>query len=137
TEYALRRLGLPQTAPVDGATLLDLGCGTGSVAVELAERGYRVIGIDGSIDMLAVAQRKVSERQVDVRLLHQGLTDFVLEAPVDGIVCLCDTLNYLTEDGQLQQALQRIAAGLKPGARALFDLHTEARLRELGESAFA
>ncbi len=135
--YALTRLGLPQRATTGGARLLDLGCGTGSVSLALARRGYDVIGIDGSLDMLAIAQQKSHESGVAISLLHQGLTDFEIDGEVDGVVCLCDTLNYLTHDGELEEALGRVAAVLRPGAGVLFDLHTHVRLREMAESVYA
>ena len=135
--YALRRLGLPDAAGARAPSLLDLGCGTGSVAVALARRGYRVIGIDGSADMLAVARDKAERSGVELDLVQQDLTRFVLPEPVDGVLCLCDTLNYLTRPDQLAAAFGRIAAALKPGGRCVFDVHTPERLREMGESVYA
>lgn len=135
--YVLRRLGLPQEAPAQGATLLDLGCGTGSVSLALATRGYNVIGIDGSMDMLAIAQQKSFKSGVALHLSQQGLTDFEIDSEVDGVLCLCDTLNYLIQDGELERAMTRIAAALKPGAACVFDMHTQARLLEMDESVYA
>lgn len=135
--YTLRRLGLPQRAPQEGITLVDLGCGTGTFSVLLARRGYDVVGVDASEEMLAVAQQKADEAGVSLRLYHQSITDVVLDAPVDGVLAMCDTFNYLTEDGALTQALARVAELLRPGARGVFDMHTELRLQEIGSETYA
>lgn len=140
--YALDLLGLPERAPVladsgdDPPLILDLACGTGTIAVALAERGYRVVGVDRSEEMLAVADEKARRARVDVTWTLQDLRSFELPEPVDAAVCLFDSLNYLIGEGDLERALKRAAASLKPGAPMLFDLHTDSRLREYGESTF-
>lgn len=136
-DYALKRLGLPLTAPPEKKTLVDLGCGTGTVAIQLAKRGYDVIGIDGSPAMLSVARQKAEDSGVALTLYHQSLTEFDVGHEIDGIVCLCDTFNYLTGDGELSKALACVAQTLKPGRSVVFDLHTESRMRQMDEAVFA
>lgn len=141
--YVLERLGLPGRAPSlgkargDSPIILDLACGTGTIAVSLARRGYRVVGVDRSAEMLAVAEEKARRARVRIQWTMQDMRSFVLPYEVDAAVCLFDSLNYLVEDGDLERALVQSAAALKPGAPMVFDLHTESRLREYGESVFA
>lgn len=140
--YALQRLGLPQKAslPAEGGgeppLILDLACGTGTIAVALARRGYRVVGVDRSEEMLAVADEKARRAGVKVLWTLQDMRRFQLAEQADAAVCLFDSLNYLVDEGDLERAFRQTAAALKPGALMVFDLHTESRLREYGESLF-
>lgn len=141
--YVLERLGLPRRAPsraTEGAeppVILDLACGTGTIAVSLARRGYRVVGVDRSEEMLAVADEKARRAGVKIQWTLQDMRRFRLPYKVDAAVSLFDSFNYLVEDGDLEKALAQTAKALKPGAPLVFDLHTESRLREYGESLFA
>lgn len=138
-DRSLTWLGLPLcwkgTSPPP--LILDLACGTGTATVLLAQRGYRVIGVDRSEDMLARARAKAEAAGVKPLLLQQSLETFTVDEPADAAICHFDSLNYLIEDGALQAALAQTAAALKPGTPFLFDLHTERRLREYGENTFA
>jgi SAM-dependent methyltransferases related to tRNA (uracil-5-)-methyltransferase len=139
-DYALRRLNLPLRAPRRGGEpplILDLACGTGTISVALARRGYRVIGVDRSPEMLAVAEEKARRAGVGIFFTCQDLREFELAEPGDAAICLFDSLNYLTGDGDLEKAFRQAAASLAPRALLLFDLHTEYRLREYGETTFA
>lgn len=136
-EFALARLGLPPHAPENSPTILDLACGTGNTAVSLALRGYRVIGIDKSPEMLSVAEQKARDADVNLTLIEQDMTTFQLDEPVDACVCLFDSLNYLTEDGALKATFVRVSDALRPGAPFVFDLHTEYRFHDYGNSIFA
>lgn len=73
-----------------GATILDVGCGTGRHSVELAKRGYRVTGLDLSEGMLQVARAKAAEAKVDVRFIHGDATNFDLGETFDAALCLCE-----------------------------------------------
>ena len=109
-----------QHVPAQGAHIVDLGCGTGSVAIPLAERGYAVTGIDLSDTMLAVAAQKAE--RTSVQWLEQDMVEWSVGEPVDAVVCLCDGLNYLTEPDDFAQAIRQAASQLKPGGVLLFDL---------------
>jgi len=138
--FALGRLGLHSRVrrgkSGERPLILDLACGTGSFSVQLAKRGYRVIGVDASEEMLAVADAKARQAGVEVLFTCQDLRRLRLPHEGDAAVCLFDSLNYLTSPEDLQKALLRIARALRPGAPFLFDLHTECRLRHYGETTF-
>ncbi len=99
--------------------VLDLGCGTGTVAALLSERGYDVIGVDSSEDMLAIARNKTDK----VLFLRQDMTALDLYGTVQAAVCTLDGLNYLTDEKALREALRRVALFLEPGGRFVFDMH--------------
>ena len=70
--------------------VLDLGCGTGSITNILAKRGYDMIGVDLSPDMLNVARDKAMEENLDVLYLCQDIREFELYGTVDAIICTLD-----------------------------------------------
>ena len=118
-------------------TILDLGCGTGSILLPLAQEGFDVIGVDLSPEMLTEADHKAMEAGVSVRLAGQDMTELDLGEQADCILSLCDCMNYLIEDGQLESAFQSIAAHMKKESLFLFDMNTEYKFREvLGQKVF-
>ena len=106
-------------------TVLDLACGTGRLSWLLAERGYEVIGVDLSCDMLAVAAAHETEEPVRFRplFLNQALQELDLYGTVQAAICSMDGLNYLPPE-ELREALRRIRLFLEPGGILLFDLNT-------------
>ena len=114
-----------------GQTMLDLACGTGTVALAFASQGWRVYGVDASAAMLAEARRKAEETGLPLLLSQQDMRSFTLPEPVDLITCLFDSLNYLVTVDDLQQALARVAAHLKPGGLFIGDMNTLWALSEV------
>ena len=118
-------------------TCVDLACGTGSVTKLLAERGYDVIGVDLSPEMLTEADHKAMEEGVSIRFACQDMTELELGEEADCILSLCDSMNYLTEDGQLEDAFRSIAQHMKKESLFLFDMNTEYKFKEvLGQNVF-
>lgn len=124
-EAAFARHGRP-------SVIAELGCGTGSVTIPLAERGYRVYGIDLSEAMLSIAQSKSGGGLYNAAFepiwLQQDMTEWELAEPVDAVVSFCDCLNYVTEADQVADVFRQTYSGLKPGGLFLFDVHTPATL---------
>lgn len=117
--------------------LLDLGCGTGSFCLEMAGRGYDMIGADLSEDMLACARKKSIEQGRDVLFLHQDMTDFELYGTVDAIVCLIDSINYITYKNDLKRLFKLVRNYLNPGGLFIFDMNSEYKLKTvLGNNVF-
>lgn len=118
-------------------TVIDLGCGTGSIALPLAKEGYAVTGVDFSAEMLTEADHKAMAEGVSIRFACQDMTELDLGEQADCILSLCDSMNYLTEDGQLADAFQSIARHLKKDGLFLFDMNTEYKFKEiLGQNVF-
>lgn len=119
-------------------TVIDLGCGTGSIALPLARRGLDVIGVDLSPEMLSEAEHKARAEGLSLRLVCQDMTELALGTAADAIVSLCDSMNYLTEDGELEAAMCGAAVHLCEGGLFVFDLNTAYKFREvLGQNVFA
>ena len=118
-------------------TVLDLACGTGSLSVLLAQRGYRVIGADLSEDMLAEAEQK-AQALSDNRpfFICHPMQRLRLAEPVDAVICALDSLNYLTRPDDSRKTLRRVYNALKSGGLFVFDINTPAKLRGLDGQVF-
>ena len=107
-------------------SVLELGCGTGSLTKLLAERGYAMTAVDLSPDMLTVAEQKC--RGLDVRLLCQDMSRLRLPDQVDAVVSGLDSVNYVTRPASLRRTFRRVCDVLSPGGLFLFDVKTPAAL---------
>ncbi len=114
-----------------GRIMLDLACGTGTIAVAFAEQGWRVYGVDASAAMLAQARAKSAEAGAGLLLSQQDMRSFTLPERVDLVTCLFDSLNYLLAVEDLQQTFARVAAYLKPGGLFICDMNTIWALEEI------
>lgn len=118
-------------------TIIDLGCGTGAVLLPLAKLGLDVIGVDLSPEMLTETEHKARMEGLSVRLACQDMAELELGEQADVILSLCDSMNYLTEEGQLAEAFSHIAQHMNQNSLFLFDLNTEYKFREvLGQNVF-
>ncbi len=107
--------------------VLDLACGTGKMTEELDRRGYDMTGIDLSMDMLMIAKDRAYEsgRSDNILYLCQNMTSFELYGTVDAAVCTLDGLNYLTEDGELEDTFRLVHNYLIPDGIFVFDMSTK------------
>ncbi|URN93064.1 MAG: class I SAM-dependent methyltransferase [Candidatus Pristimantibacillus lignocellulolyticus] len=113
--------------------VVDLGCGTGSIAIPLAIKGYQVVGIDLSSDMLAVAAQKLEQQSsVDgnLTLLEQNMSQWELSEKVDSVISFCDCLNYIVDEDDLLATLSATYDQLKQGGSFIFDVHPITRFEQ-------
>lgn len=129
--------GLLAENGVEKGTVLDLACGTGSLTLELARRGYEMIGVDASPDMLCVAREKCMRAGEDVLFLCQPMEALDLYGTVNAAVCTLDSLNHITDPDTLREVFQRVSLFLEPGGLFIFDVNTPYKHREiLGDNTF-
>ena len=102
--------------------VLDLACGTGSLTGELASRGYDMIGVDASEEMLMAAREKT--QCGGVLFLEQPMQEFELYGTVDAIVCALDSVNYITDYEELVQVFTLCNNYLNPNGLLLFDINS-------------
>ena len=117
-------------------TGVDLACGTGSVAMLLAQDGLQVTAVDMSEEMLCVAQQKTADMENPPRYICQKLQQLHLPRGVDLAVCALDSLNYITEPADCAEAFHRIYRVLNPGGCFIFDVNTPEKLRAMDGQVF-
>ncbi len=117
--------------------ILDLGCGTGSFCIEMANRGYDMIGVDISAEMLSRASFKSSGVRDRILYLNQDMTEFELYGTVDVVACLMDSINYLLNKKDIKKMFKLVKNYLNPGGLFIFDINTEYKLENvLGNNVF-
>lgn len=109
---------------IDDGLVLDLGCGTGSLTEQLAQKGYDMIGVDNSSEMLEIAMGKKAESGLDILYLMQDMRDFELYGTVKAVVSICDSMNYILSEEELTRVFQLVNNYLDPGGIFIFDLNT-------------
>ena len=119
---------LPSKA-VSDMDICVLGCGTGQVALLLADKGAGVIGLDNAPGMLSVASGRDSELKVTWTL--QDITDFELPYGQDVILSLTDTLDHIMDEDALRKLFSNVADNLNPEGLFIFDVMTEHHLKDV------
>lgn len=117
-------------------TAVDLACGTGSVALLLAEQGMQVTAVDMSDEMLCVASQKACELGLNIRFVCQKLQQLRLPRGVDLAVCALDSLDYITDPEDCREAIGRIYKALNPGGCFIFDVNTPEKLKAMDGQVF-
>ena len=117
-------------------TAADLACGTGSVALILAEMGLRVTAVDMSEEMLTVAAQKAQGLDHPPTFVCQPLQELRLPRAVDLAVCALDSLDYITDPEDCRRAIHRIYKALNPGGCFIFDVNTPDKLRAMDGQIF-
>lgn len=132
---------------VQSGLVLELGCGTGSITRRLAARGYDMIGIDISEEMLEIARDKeynqdcnesveyIEDEQQPERssilYLQQDMREFELFGTVAAVVSICDSMNYITSEEELLKVLQLVNNYLDAGGIFIFDMNTIHKYKDI------
>lgn len=118
-------------------TVLDLACGTGELTAILTERGYEMIAVDGSPDMLAQAREKAAGLAGEPPVfLNQEMPALDLYGTVDAAVCCLDSINYLTSPKDVQKTLKRLHLFISPGGLLVFDVNSMEKFAALDGQVF-
>ena len=112
-------------APVNAyRNLLDIGCGTGTMAQLLACAGYNVCGIDLSEEMLAIAHERLAQQGLEVPLFAMSMAELDGFENMDVAIIPIDSVNYVTEEAEVVETFTRIYNSLREGGQLLFDVHS-------------
>ena len=104
-----------------GAQVLDLGCGYGRHAMELAARGLTVVGVDQSLPMLLRGADEAQRRGLDINFVHADMREIDFDAQFDGAYCLFSTFGYFDDETNKKTA-SLVAKSLKPGAKFMLEV---------------
>lgn len=116
--------------------VLDLACGTGRMTRALAKRGYDMIGVDGSADMLGEAYAQKTEDD-GILYLCQDMREFELYGTVGAVVCCLDSINYLLTEGDVAKTFRTVHNYLDPDGLFLFDVNTPYKFEHIyGNEAY-
>lgn len=119
-------------------TVLDLGCGTGTLTELLARKGFDMIGVDNAEEMLRIAMEKRERLGLDILYLLQDMRELELYGTVGAVVSVCDSLNYLLAEEDIVQTFSRVNDYLYPQGIFVFDFNTVYKYRTvIGDATIA
>ena len=128
--------GLLKEHNVQDGLVVDMGCGTGKITELLALKGYDMIGIDNSEEMLSIAREKLLEYEEgdprkNILYLLQDMREMELYGTVRAAVSICDSMNYILEDEELLTVFRLVNNYLDEKGVFIFDLNTEYKYSEI------
>lgn len=104
--------------------VLDLGCGTGTLTELLSKKGFDMIGVDNSEEMLQLAMEKKEKSGSKILYLCQDMRDLDLYSTIGTVISVCDSINYLLEDEDVADTFSLVENYLYPGGIFIFDFNT-------------
>ncbi len=123
-------------AGVAARRVVDAGCGTGLMTVELARGGARVIGVDASEEMLRAAAARLRREGVQAVLVRQEMRRWEVPHSVDAVICACDGVNCLVTEARVRAFFRAAHAAIRPGGALAFDISSRYKLETLMGDAF-
>ena len=109
--------------------ILDLACGSGTLAISLANDGYNVCGLDLSKEIIDVAIEKMKTNHVEIDFSIKDMTNFIYNEKFDVITCFFDSVNFLKKD-EVKLMMESVYNNLNDGGYFIFDLFTLSKMKE-------
>ena len=117
--------------------ILDTACGTGNITIPMSILGYEMWGLDLSASMLSLAENKARALKQKIRFLNQDMTRMDLRETFQAILCMCDGVNYITEEEKLKSYFDAVYKNLQQEGIFIFDISSyDKLLNTLGNNTF-
>lgn len=116
---------------IKGKDVLDLGCGTAEISIRFKKKGYSVLGVDISDEMLAIAGEKIDSAGLEIPLAVHDMRNFKLPVGFDIVVSLFDTVNYLNSTKELEKCMKSVYSHFDREGVFIFDVVTENMMDEM------
>ncbi len=117
--------------------ICEIACGTGSMAIEMSKRGYDVTASDLSLEMLTEAEHKARNEDASIRFVSADMRNFSLYTKADAILCLLDSMNYLTKPADFSATLSSVYKNLAEGGLFIFDVNSKKKFEIIyGDNAY-
>ena len=110
---------------VSVSSMLDLACGTGTLCLLMARKGWKVWGVDGSEGMIDAARKKLNGKKKDIEFLRQDMRELSLPEKVGLVTCMFDSLNHLISPAELLTVFLGVYATLEDGGIFIFDVNNQ------------
>ena len=139
-EYGISELATDKDSTLDSERnlVLDLGCGTGTLTELLAQKGYDMIGVDYSQEMLNIAMDKKEASGLGILYLCQDMRELDLYSTVGTVISACDSVNYLLEEEDVVETFRLVNKFLYPGGVFIFDFNTVYKYEQvIGDTTIA
>lgn len=112
--------------------ILELGCGTGNVTLQLLKSGYEVVGIDSSVEMLHIAKEKIADFGSNIILINQDIANLDFEVyQIDMIIACNDVFNYIYNEKDLKKIFDFAYRHLKKDGILLFDYSSKNKFENI------
>lgn len=119
--------------PVD---ILEMACGTGNLSYYIGRERYKLTCFDMSEEMLSIAYEKL-KRFKNVNILRQNMVDFHINKKFDGVISVCDSINYILDEDKLLQTFTNVYNHLREDGIFIFDINSHYKLKEvIGNNTF-
>ena len=109
---------------IKSGTVLDLACGTGSMSIPFMKKGYRIIGVDLSEEMLEIASNRLFEAGNSFSLLKAKMQEFELPEKAEACICCLDSINHLNNIDDVLATFKNVYDSLNNGGLFVFDINT-------------
>jgi cyclopropane fatty-acyl-phospholipid synthase-like methyltransferase len=115
----------------DFPKLLDIGCGTGTMSMLLAQAGYAVSAVDLSEEMLAIAAERTQAMGLSIPFTAMSMSELQGFSDFDVAIIPIDSLNYVRETKDVVKTFEGVFAALKAGGQLFFDVHSTFKTDEI------
>ena len=106
-----------------GARVLDLCCGIGRHSLELARRGFRVTGVDRTVNYLKRAKNQADAEKLDIEFVHEDMRSFIRPETFDAVISLFTGFGYFEDIKDDKRVAANVYNSLKAGGRFIIDCH--------------